>query len=140
MGPLVPIAMALLLAVLLKAFVVDLVVVEGRSMLPTLRPGQVVVVLRAAYGLRLPPDLGGWLILWSLPKPGDLVVAENPDTGVAVVKRVDWEGSGPGGGGMKTALVYVLGDNPGESLDSRSYGALPVEKIAGRVLTSARRP
>jgi type IV secretory pathway protease TraF len=27
-----------------------------------------------------------------------------------------------------------MGDNPGESLDSRKYGLLPVETIIGRVI------
>jgi type IV secretory pathway protease TraF len=29
---------------------------------------------------------------------------------------------------------YLLGDNPPESIDSRDYGAVPIEAVSGRVL------
>ncbi len=131
-APLGPIVAAVLVAAVLKFFVVDLALVDGPSMKPTFSEGEAVVVLRMAYGIRLPQGLGGYLLRWADPEPGDVVVAENPDTKVPVIKRVAWTRPGaPRDGGLE---VWLLGDNPPDSLDSRSYGAVPVEKVAGRVL------
>ena len=139
-GPLVPILAALVSAFLLKSFVVDLAVVEGSSMLPTFRQGQVVVVLRAAYGLRMPPGIGGYLFRWSSPRPGQIVVACNPQSGVDVIKRVQTERRVAAVSGDMEERVFIVGDNPPESLDSRDYGEVSVEKIAGRVLLFGQLP
>jgi nickel-type superoxide dismutase maturation protease len=87
--------------------------VSGASMLPLLRPGDEVLVNARAYRRR-PPQLG------------DIVVARHPyQDGMHIIKRV-------------TALQgddqYLLeGDNPSESTDSRSFGAIPGDLILGRV-------
>lgn len=160
--PGVLILLAVLSAAFLKAFVVDLAVVEGRSMLPALRQGDLVLVLRCAYGLRLPRrgGEGSYLLRWARPSPGEIVAAASPRDGLAVVKRV--AAVGPAallveegrlrGAGLDLPLVsamaeslgpglylgrgsvFLLGDNAPESVDSRDYGAVPVESIAGRVL------
>jgi signal peptidase I len=138
--PLLPMAAALLSAALLKGFVADLALVEGRSMLPTLREGQVVVVLRAASGARAPFLRDGPRIGWAVPRPGDLVVARSPESGASVIKRVVWTRRAADGRGRETTYVFLVGDNPAESMDSRTYGALPVEEIAGKVLLFRKRP
>ena len=82
---------AALLALLVKGFVIDLAIVEGLSMLPAYDPGDVVVVLRCAYGLRLPfgiADSRAYLLRWATPKAGEVVAAQSPNDGTAVVKRV----------------------------------------------------
>lgn len=122
--PLAAVLLALASAILVKAFFLDAAIVEGRSMLPSLQPGQIVLVLRCAYGLRAPWG-GSYLLRWGEPKSGDIVAAINPRDGKDVVKRVS--DSLPGS-------IYVLGDNPPESLDSREYGRLPVEDLVGKVL------
>jgi len=121
---------AILLAAAVKSFVVDAAVVDGRSMLPSLEPGAVVVVLRCAYGLRFP---GGdrYILRWSSPRPGDVVAAASPRDGGPVVKRV---ASRAGGGGF-----VLLGDNPPESVDSRDYGPVALGAIRGRVLLAGAR-
>jgi signal peptidase I len=150
---------AALLVLAAKAFVVDAAVVDGRSMLPTLEPGGIVLVLRCAYGLRSPFG-PGYLVRWSAPRRGDVVAAASPRDGLPVVKRVAAAGPielsiaaarllGPGidlplepeargraGGSLRVpALSYfLLGDNPPESVDSRDYGPVPIEAVAGRVL------
>ncbi len=124
--PGVLILLALALAVAGKTFVADLAVVEGRSMLPALAQGQVVFVLRCAYGLRA-PFRGDYLLRWASPEPGQVVAATSPRDGRPVVKRV-------AAGGASADSVYLLGDNAAESLDSRDYGPVPVESVAGRVL------
>jgi len=83
-------------------------------MLPTLRDGARVVVDTGAY-----VDLS--------PQPGDVVLAKHPfHTGVWLVKRVDRI--------MPDGCVFVVGDNPAESTDSRSWGALEPSRIIGRVV------
>jgi signal peptidase I len=116
--------LAVIFAVVLKLLFVDLMITQGRSMLPTLRPGSLLVVNKAAYGFRV-PVLGVYLVHWSNPRPGDLLVFYTP-LGERAVKRchsVTEEG----------ALV-VRGDNDLESFDSRSYGLVPPDHIVGKVV------
>ncbi len=79
--------------------------VEGPSMLPTLQPGDRVLLRRRRRSGHLAP---GTLVAFVDPRPGESRL---------VVKRVvDVEGD----------AVRVLGDNPAASTDSRAYG--PVSK------------
>ena len=64
---------AVALAVALKAFAFDLVIVRGDSMSPTIGSGAVAVVSPCAYGLRLPLS-GSYLVRWGEPAPGDVVL------------------------------------------------------------------
>jgi nickel-type superoxide dismutase maturation protease len=84
-----------------------LAVVRGRSMLPTLRDGDRLVV---RYGAN--------------PRIGQVVVARFPG-GVIVVKRVtlvDADG------------FWVSRDNPDEGIDSWSVGAIARDDVLGVVL------
>jgi len=127
--PALALAAALLVALAAKAFVVDAAVVDGRSMLPGLKPGAVVLVLRCAYGLRLPSG-DGYLLRWGAPRIGDVVAASSPRDGRPVVKRV---------ASILVPEAYVLlGDNPPESVDSRSYGPVAPGAIRGRVLFAGK--
>jgi signal peptidase I len=154
---------AALLVALAKTFVLDAAVVDGPSMRPTLQPGALVLVLRCAYGLRSPSGYG-YLLRWSSPRRGEVVAAASPRDGLAVVKRVAAAGPlslsiaagrlvGPGldspispsqaaGLGVEIELppgrLFLLGDNPAESLDSRDYGPVPIEAVSGRVLLFGR--
>ncbi|HTX62457.1 MAG TPA: nickel-type superoxide dismutase maturation protease, partial [Acidimicrobiales bacterium] len=88
------------------------VVVEGRSMVPSFEPGDRLLVVRLPR--RWP--------LW----PGDVVALPDPRTpGRLLVKRVDAAGTG---------RVWVVGDNPAESTDSRSFGPVDRAEVWGRVL------
>lgn len=153
------IIVAAIMAVMLKLFVLDLVVVRGESMLPTIEPGSVVVVLRCAYGLRLPLTTR-YLVRWSSPMPGDLVlVSPSPGGSARAIKRVLETGPafiaaeagvlrGRGGsvelgaaasrfGGtsfIPGGRLFIVGDNAAVSFDSRDYGSVPIEAIAGRVV------
>jgi signal peptidase I len=83
-----PVLAAVLLALLLRGFVVESFRIPSGSMAPTLLPGDHVFVSKLAYGVRLPfthlrllPRAG--------PRRGDVVVFESPrERGVDVVKRV----------------------------------------------------
>lgn len=140
-----PRPLAILLAVALaaaalKLLVLDAAFVEGESMSPTLREGRLVLILRAAYGLRLPPALApgrGYLLRWDGPRPGELVAALSPASGRAVIKRVGAVGRGtylPDGRFLAKDELFLLGDNPEASLDSRSYGPVAIDAVIGKVL------
>lgn len=150
---------AALLFLSVKAFVLDASVVDGDSMRPSLAPGSLVLVLRCAYGLRL-PWASSYLLSWSSPKRGEIVFAASPRDGLPVVKRVAACGPsslsvaaghllGPGldaplsneqaerlasGLELPERSYFLLGDNPLDSLDSRDYGPVPIEAVSGRVL------
>lgn len=84
-------------------------------------------LLRRVNGASMHPALPhGKLILASRlhkPKVGDVVVVKHHS--VEVLKRVHE---------IKNNFVYLLGDNPDESTDSRHYGWLPVDRIKAVVL------
>ena len=89
-------------------------VVVGVSMVPTLRPGDRVLVW---YGARV--------------RPGNLVIARRPDRpNLVMVKRAVRRESGG---------WWLLGDNPYGSDDSRKFGVVPDESVLGRVLLRYRR-
>jgi signal peptidase I len=115
---------AFLAALIMKIFLFDFMIADGRSMVPAINPGTVLVINRLAYGIRL-PWAGQYLLRWSLPKAGDVVVFLTPQ-GQTAVKRC----------GMVTEKerFFALGDNSLESYDSRSYGPVPADSIMGKVM------
>jgi signal peptidase I len=116
--------LALFAALGMKFFLFDFMIVEGRSMLPALRPGTVLLINRAAYGFKL-PGTHRYLVRWSRPEVGDVVVFYTP-RGDTAVKRC--------GEITEDREIIVLGDNDLESFDSRSYGPIPENSILGKVV------
>ncbi|MDR1950233.1 MAG: S26 family signal peptidase [Spirochaetaceae bacterium] len=112
----------------MKFFLFDFMIAEGRSMLPAIRPGTVLLVNRVAYGFK-PPWAGRYLVRWSRPAVGDVVVFHTPRGNIAV-KRC--------GEVTENQEILALGDNDLESFDSRSYGPIPVDNILGRVMAVKR--
>ena len=111
-----------------------LVTVLGESMLPTLRPGDRVLVVRRA-GHRLRP---GDVVLLRAPGPPD------PVAGGVVVKRLVGVAGDPltpdmravvGAARVPSGRVLVRGDGR-RSTDSRVWGALPAASLIGKVLTA----
>ncbi len=131
---------AVALALAVKVFAVDLAIVEGRSMEPFVSRGSLVLVLKCAYGLRTPGREGTYWLRWGDPAPGDTVLAYPPSTGTRVVKRVASEAASgvPYPEGPRGAPIFLLGDNPPESRDSREYGPVGMDDIAGRVIRLRR--
>lgn len=80
--------------------------VMGDSMAPTLVPGKVVVALR-------PRNL----------KRGDVVIVRHD--GLDKIKRVHE---------ISFDKVFLTGDNPTHSTDSREFGWLPTEHVIGRLV------
>ena len=89
--------------------------VVGNSMLPTLRPGQVII------------GLGGdhFLSRWYSPllRPGRIVIVRH--NGLEKIKRITE---------LKKDQIYVLGDNPSASTDSRHFGWLFIEDVLAVIL------
>jgi signal peptidase I len=115
---------AFLAAVFLKCFFFDFMITDGRSMLPAIKPGAVLMVNRLAYGFRLPGSRG-YLIRWGLPHTGDVVVFITPQ-GYTAVKRCELV--------TEERTFVARGDNSLESYDSRSYGPVPADSIVGKVM------
>jgi nickel-type superoxide dismutase maturation protease len=86
------------------------VAVAERSMEPTLRPGDWLVVLRTTR-----------------VRPGQVVISRHPGRpGMLVVKRAAQRG--PAG-------WWLISDSEnGAAVDSRAFGAVPAQLIEGRVL------
>ncbi|MEV4109854.1 signal peptidase I [Nonomuraea sp. NPDC049695] len=104
------------------------VTVSGRSMEPTLRAGDRLLVRRVpisavkrghivVFGNR---TAGRWIVKRVLAAPGDPVPKEN-----GLHLPCSAESAVPGG------QLVVLGDNPAESTDSRDYGYLSAEWLQG---------
>lgn len=89
---------------------VDVVEVRGRSMAPTLLPGDRLLLVRLARPARV----------------GEVVVAPDPrDAERELVKRVALvDGFG----------VTLRGDNPAFSTDARTFGIVPSNRVRWRVL------
>jgi signal peptidase I len=92
-------------------------------MAPTLLPGDRLYVDRAAYRDRPPAR-------------GDLVVVRDPsDPRRFLVKRVSFlagETPSPEYPAVPPGSIYVLGDNPSLSRDSRAFGPVPLDLVVGR--------
>jgi len=152
---------AFILFVVIQLFFLATYSVREVSMEPTLYNGDLLLVARSAYGVRLPFG-GGYLFRYSTPQRGDIVVFRRNSRGEKYVKRVV---AVPGDrlvfkrpvlfiNGKKTALlpnaslnpfkrkaltvsqdmVFVLGDNAGSSEDSMVFGPIAIKDIMGRVL------
>lgn len=143
------------LASALRMLSVQLVRVNGDSMLPALRQGQWVRVDRRAFknapALRFdvvrfedPSRQGRWAIKRMVGLPGEVVVL---DRGVLTVNGApvpephlpqpqpdseyhEWQ--------LKEGEYAVLGDNRAASTDSRRYGPVRRAALLGRVLLRTR--
>ncbi len=87
--------------------------VQDESMRPTLQPGDRLLVDPAAF--RRDP-----------PRVGNLIVVQDPEAaGRWLVKRV-------GGRTGPERTVFLLGDNPAASRDSRTFGPVSPDTVVGR--------
>jgi signal peptidase I len=144
------IALAVVLVLGLRSFVAEPVGVPTGSMAPTLRAGDSVLVDKLAYR-------------FGDPRRRDLVVFHNPASGELMLKRIvgvagDLVGVEDGvlqvnGRAVRepfldhrlvdsvyfgpvrvpAGAVFVMGDLRSNSVDSRTFGAVPRSRIVGRV-------
>src|SRR6185503_11644448 len=80
---------ALLLALVIRSFVVQAFKIPSGSMIPTLQIGDHILVNKFLYGLRLPYPFEKMLLEWKQPNRGDVIVFIYPkDRTKDFIKRV----------------------------------------------------
>jgi signal peptidase I len=129
------------LALLFRAFVAQAYVIPSESMVPTLEVGDHIYVNRLAYKA-------------SPPKHGDIVVFDHPQNhGTDLIKRVvgvagdhvegrdgqvwvNGEARGPSDDFAELEVpkdnLFMMGDNRGNSSDSRVWGFVPLGLVEGK--------
>jgi signal peptidase I len=150
---------AIIAALVLKTFVIGAIRVPSESMETTLLPGDCVLINKLSYGAGWLPALRsmqrGDVIVFRFPDGGadpvyfvkrcvalggDMIEIRN---GLCLVndKPVPYGGSGSGRGGdqfgpikVPNHYLFVLGDNPTQSYDSREWGFLPGEDVVGSAM------
>lgn len=144
------VVIALAVALLIRAFVVQVYLVEGESMEPTLHTSERLLVNKFVFRLRK-------------PAPGEIVVLQDPGQPrrelikrvvavagetVEVRKSVVYINGRPLDEPYKNTFftqyadappvkvqdgyIFVMGDNRGRSLDSRMIGPIPLSKVDGK--------
>lgn len=151
------------IAVFCKLFVLDFLKIIGTSMSPAIQENQTILINKMAYGLQK-PFKGEFLIQWSKPKKGDVVIflhnnkivvkrcvlTENEsleilydeeyncyyiETGKRKIKITrDQKKQFEKCKTVPEGYVFVIGDNDEVSIDSRNYGFVSVKNITGRVI------
>ena len=150
---------------LFRLFFLDVMRVDGHSMEPTLYPRQVIFVNRAAYGLLL-PFLNRYILRWESPEAGEVVVFPGPSGDRLMVKRcLASEGEtirylngylelehmrepirAPDSFFLTNyptvpqGCILVLGDNLQNSIDSRNFGFIPIDRVIGKAILRSSKP
>lgn len=144
------IVVALLVALLIRGFVLQVYLVEGESMEPTLHTEERLLVNKFIYRFR-EPRAGEIIVLQDPGKPSreliKRVVAVGGET-VQVTKGIVYINGAPLQEPYKNDLftqysdsppvlvpegaVYVMGDNRGRSFDSRNIGPVELGKVDGK--------
>ncbi len=126
------------LALCLRACVLEPVRMTDDSMSPRLEDGDVVLVSKLRYGLRV-PGAGALLLEWANPLVGDLVVSVAVgDPPVSVLRRIK---AGPGekvtlpdgkDAVLKEDEFFLAAEQDSSVLDSRKLGPVPRKSIVGK--------
>ncbi len=122
--------------------------IEGHSMEPTLHPNQYLLVNKLSYRLFGDPQRGDIIVFqaWNDEKdfikriiaiPGDEVEIRDGAAYVNGVRLTEPYVAGPTADSLPPRRLgrdeyFVMGDNRGNSSDSRAYGALPRNRIIGK--------
>lgn len=141
-----PIAIAIVLAVAVRS-VVRIYAIPSASMLPTLQVGDHIVVVRDGGPQRgdvvvfhSPGSYDELLVKRIVATPGDLVGSSNGRLtigGHALVEPYLAEVAASGSIApqiIPANCYFVLGDNRGNSFDSRQWGVLPRDLLVGRAV------
>jgi signal peptidase I len=152
------------LLLMTKLFFLDMIVVRGPSMEPTLKEGTPILINKLAFGLVDPG--GAWLARWGSPGRGEIVVFKSPEDGTTAVKRclavagdilrvrdhelvfgaarlpLKFYQEGIVGPQLQVppGCVFLVGDNAALSADSRTYGSVPVERVTAAMIFSPAPP
>lgn len=150
----------LILYILLKLFVIDIMIVKGHSMEPTFSPGELIFINKLAYGLLIPFQ-NKYITYWAYPKRDDIILLKEPGEGKLAVKRCIAVAGDPVlftgehlliahtripydparhfsvpvlTGSVPTNAIFVMGDNPGQSVDSRHFGYIDHSAVYAKVI------
>ena len=140
-----------LVLALILYFAIDAVVARVRvlniSMLPTLEPGELVMVNKLAY--KLGELQRGDIVVFHYDEsedyvkrliglPGDEIEVQNGIVYISGVPRIEtYLNEVPTYTGkwvVPEGKLFVLGDNRNQSSDSHSWGFVPVEEVMGRAV------
>jgi len=136
------------LALVLRACVLEPVRITDDSMMPILYDGEVALVSKLAYGLRVPGG-GAMILKWAEPKKGDLVVSVGVgDPPVNVLRRIS---AVPGDkvkmpdgkdGLLKENEFFLAAEQKEGVMDSRKLGPVRRKSIVGKAthIWLAKRP
>lgn len=144
-------ALAVILAVVIREHVLAFYVVDGNSMLPTLNNGQMVAVNKLVYNFNSPrhgdvvvflTEFGGEnrvFIKRVIALPGDILEIQDGQVlvnGTLLQEDyLDVQMNGDyGPHQIELDSLFVMGDNrrPTGSWDSREFGPILLEKVIGR--------
>ena len=154
------VAVGLAIGVALKLFIIDIVHIKGTSMEPTIPDGSFVLIQKFAYGLCAPFG-DTMLVQWDSPREGDIILYLYEDN--TIIKRcaacpgtpLDYSSDSGytvtaagtaypltesqyhrllGIDRVPEGTVLAIGDNAAHSIDSRSYGFIPIKNIVGKAV------
>lgn len=144
------VVIALAVALLIRAFVVQVYLVEGESMEPTLHTSERLLVNKFLYLVR-PPQPGEIVVLQDPGQPrrelikrviavaGEIVEVRRGQVlvnGKALKEpyknTMFTQYSDMGPLTVPSGYIFVMGDNRGRSLDSRMIGPIPLSKVEGK--------
>lgn len=144
------IIIAVIIALFIRAFIVEIFVVEGRSMLPTLEHHERLIVNKMVYRFKEPSY--GDIVVFSYSPDRDFIkriIAKGGDT-IKVKNQVVYRNGEPleeeyvndkpvldfGPVTVPRNHVFVMGDNRNNSMDSREseVGFISMERLKGKAV------
>ena len=145
LGYLVPIALGLNLGILINTFVASRVVVEGVSMKPMYKNGDVLLINKLSKAER--GDIitfnrnGKYLIKRVIGMPGDTVSVNGKVLKEDYINEKTFDGGNLEGMEIKLSdeEYFVMGDNRNESMDSRHFGVVKEDSIFGIKMLDLRK-
>lgn len=106
--------------------------VGGRSMIPTLEPGDRLLV--DLWTFRQRPPRAGELVLFRGPEPDRATIVKRAGATPPFPDDRPRPRFWPAGARVQESGVWLQGDNREQSVDSRHYGPVPRDRVLGRVV------